>query len=260
MRRTSRPLLFTTTLALTLPLAACNNAGEGALSGAAIGALSGLAIGAITGNAGTGAAIGAIGGAVAGGVIGDQNQRRDRESERPVYTPPPSDHAPPPPPPPRPVADADLERQKLGAFRGDWDVSGWIIRDDGTRADLDGAAFAQVEQNYFVTIDFTDMSADDRAEVTSGSSTLAYEPGVGFTMVNRFSSNPAPLYFVGEASEDGTRFTFIETISRTNRTPRSYDARKLEITFFGRETWDAKVYQREETGDRLIESLTMRRR
>lgn len=63
-------------------MSGCNNAGEGALSGAAIGALSGLAIGSLTGSAGKGAAIGAIGGAVAGGVIGDQNQRNRENSQR----------------------------------------------------------------------------------------------------------------------------------------------------------------------------------
>ena len=54
----------------------CENAGQGAMSGAAVGALSGLAIGSMTGNAGTGAAIGAVAGGVGGAVIGDQNRRR----------------------------------------------------------------------------------------------------------------------------------------------------------------------------------------
>ena len=58
----------------------CNNAGEGALSGAALGALAGLGIGSLSGNAGEGAAIGAISGAVGGAVIGDQNERNERYS------------------------------------------------------------------------------------------------------------------------------------------------------------------------------------
>lgn len=71
-------------LALTaiLPLAAlgCNNAGEGALSGAALGALGGLAIGSLSGDAGKGAAAGAVIGGVGGAVIGDQNDRNRRNS------------------------------------------------------------------------------------------------------------------------------------------------------------------------------------
>ncbi len=60
----------------------CNNAGEGALSGAALGALGGLAIGSLTGSAGAGAAIGAVAGGVGGAVIGDQNERNARYHSR----------------------------------------------------------------------------------------------------------------------------------------------------------------------------------
>jgi hypothetical protein len=58
----------------------CNNAGEGALSGAALGSLAGLGIGSLYGEAGNGAAIGAIAGGVGGAVLGDQNQRNERYS------------------------------------------------------------------------------------------------------------------------------------------------------------------------------------
>jgi outer membrane lipoprotein SlyB len=68
-------------IALSIGLAAgCNNAGEGALSGAALGALGGLAIGSLSGNAGAGAAIGAVAGGIGGAVIGDQNERNDKRS------------------------------------------------------------------------------------------------------------------------------------------------------------------------------------
>ena len=73
-------LAATGVLAAAVISSGCNNAGEGALSGAAIGALAGLGIGSLTGSAGAGAAIGAIGGAVGGAVIGDQNERKARNS------------------------------------------------------------------------------------------------------------------------------------------------------------------------------------
>ena len=60
----------------------CNNAGEGALSGAALGSLAGLGIGSLSGDAGKGAAAGAIIGGLGGAVLGDQNQRRDRRDYR----------------------------------------------------------------------------------------------------------------------------------------------------------------------------------
>lgn len=60
----------------------CNNAGEGALSGAALGALGGMAIGSLSGDMGKGAVIGAVAGGLGGAVIGDQNERRDRTPRR----------------------------------------------------------------------------------------------------------------------------------------------------------------------------------
>lgn len=58
----------------------CNNAGEGAVSGAALGALAGMGLGSLTGDMGKGAAAGAIIGGVGGAVLGDQNQRSGRQN------------------------------------------------------------------------------------------------------------------------------------------------------------------------------------
>jgi hypothetical protein len=63
----------------------CNNAGEGAFSGAALGALAGMGIGSLSGDMGKGAAIGAIAGGVGGAVLGDQNERSDRRRYRDDY-------------------------------------------------------------------------------------------------------------------------------------------------------------------------------
>ena len=58
----------------------CNNAGEGAMSGALLGGLAGMGIGSLTGDMGKGAAAGAILGGVGGAVLGDQNDRSGRQS------------------------------------------------------------------------------------------------------------------------------------------------------------------------------------
>jgi outer membrane lipoprotein SlyB len=60
------------------PLSGCDNAGQGAFSGAALGALAGLGIGSLTGDMGKGAAAGAIIGGLGGLLIGDQNDRNSR--------------------------------------------------------------------------------------------------------------------------------------------------------------------------------------
>ena len=62
----------------------CNNAGEGAASGAALGALVGLGLGSLSGDMGKGAAAGALIGGAGGAILGDQNRRAD-ERARPRH-------------------------------------------------------------------------------------------------------------------------------------------------------------------------------
>ena len=58
----------------------CNNAAEGALSGAGLGALIGMGIGSTMGEMGDGAAVGALAGAGLGAILGDQNRRADERA------------------------------------------------------------------------------------------------------------------------------------------------------------------------------------
>ncbi|MEM7754842.1 MAG: glycine zipper domain-containing protein [Planctomycetota bacterium] len=80
IRSTARNLSIVAAAGSLTLATGCNNAGEGALSGAALGALGGLAIGSLSGDAGTGAIIGTVAGGLGGAVIGDQNERRDRNA------------------------------------------------------------------------------------------------------------------------------------------------------------------------------------
>lgn len=80
---TVRACMIRTSLILALAaggatLTGCNNAGEGAVSGAALGALIGMGIGSTMGEMGDGAAVGALAGAGLGAILGDQNERADR--------------------------------------------------------------------------------------------------------------------------------------------------------------------------------------
>ncbi len=77
-RRLALGLVAGGSLALASVAGGCNNAGQGAFSGAALGAVLGLGLGSLTGDMGKGAAAGAIIGAGSGAVLGDQNNRKDR--------------------------------------------------------------------------------------------------------------------------------------------------------------------------------------
>ena len=77
-RHDARPHRACATLALVVAATlngGCNNAGEGALSGAALGALGGMGIGSLYGDMGKGAAMGGIIGGIGGLILGDQNAR-----------------------------------------------------------------------------------------------------------------------------------------------------------------------------------------
>ena len=76
-RRLGLAVLAGGSLALATVAGGCNNAGEGALSGATLGALAGMGLGSLSGDMGKGAAAGAIIGGVGGAVLGDQNRRND---------------------------------------------------------------------------------------------------------------------------------------------------------------------------------------
>lgn len=76
----SRVAALGATVGIAVLGSGCNNAGEGALSGAALGAAGGAAIGSLYGDLGKGAVIGAVAGGLGGAVMGDQNERRDRDS------------------------------------------------------------------------------------------------------------------------------------------------------------------------------------
>ena len=67
---------------ISLAFTSCQNAGQGALSGAAIGATGGALIGNQSGEAGKGALIGGLGGAAVGGLIGNENQKKSQTNYR----------------------------------------------------------------------------------------------------------------------------------------------------------------------------------
>jgi len=75
--RTALGALAAAALVAGSTLSGCNNAGQGAATGAALGALAGMGLGSLSGDMGKGAAAGAIIGGVGGAVIGDQNARTD---------------------------------------------------------------------------------------------------------------------------------------------------------------------------------------
>lgn len=239
----------------------CENAGQGAVSGASVGALSGLAIGSLSGNAGRGAAIGAIGGGVGGAVVGDQN-RRSRENAQtarqpvPVAPPPPpppppqptqvvvqmqAPTPPPPPPPPPAMSTSDRDRLQLAKFARPWRVSGWETV-DGQRRFVTGNATGQVDSTFFVRLDMV-MTDELTNRVNTGNVVFASEPGRGLTMNSRFDSSPTAVAFAGSVTADGNLFTLNEIAPGSGANGRQVVIRFLSPDNFVADTTDRRTGQ-----------------
>lgn len=195
-------------------MSGCDNAGQGAVSGASIGALSGLAIGSLSGNAGRGAAIGAVAGGAGGAVLGDQN-RRSRENAQaarqpvPVAPPPPTAAAAAPQPAPPPEMNSwDRDRLQLAKFARPWRVSGWETV-DGRRRFVSGTATGQVDSTFFVRLDMV-ITDELTGNINRGNVVFASEPGRGMTLNSRFDSSPTAVAFAGSVNAAGDLFTLNE--------------------------------------------------
>ncbi len=192
-------------------LGGCENAGQGAVTGASVGALSGLAIGSMSGNAGRGAAIGAIGGGVGGAVIGDQNNRntqaRNQQNARqaapapvPITATPPANTAG--------MTNADRDRLALAKFARNWRVNGWETI-DGQRRPVSGTGVGVVENAFFLRLDMQ-VTDQQSGQINRGNVVLAADPGRGLTLNSRFDTSPSPAAYAGSVSADGMTFTLDE--------------------------------------------------
>ncbi len=234
----------------------CESAGQGAASGAAVGALSGLAIGSMSGNAGRGAAIGAIAGGAGGAVVGDQNRRNRENADRAArqnQTNRAASPTPTPPPPSPAVVEADRDRASLAGFRGDWSVSGWLEREDGTRSTISGRANGVVEHNFFLVLDLNIRDDQFPDAARRGNAIFASEPGNGITMTVRFDNLPSTIRYSGDTLQDGTVISVREEPSMYSR------GRRITIRFVGNDQWIADVSERRDGSMRVVESLAFMR-
>lgn len=254
-KRTPATGLMLMVLALVWSGTGCDNAKQGAASGAAVGALSGLAIGSLSGNAGTGAAIGAIAGGVGGAVIGEQN-RREQERYEQARRAQPGDYRAVPYDPQR---AADPQRASLAKFQGRWSVTGWVRTLDGRTLDVQATATGNVEQNYFLVLDMAGLRDERRGEPVSGTAILGAEPGLGLTLTTRFNTLSSAGRYVGNVSGDGSLYSLALQEPTGNGGFVRSNRRFMTIRFLGPNEWQVDVQDRRGGRLELVESLVFRR-
>jgi len=234
----------------------CENAHQGAASGAGVGALSGLAIGSLSGNAGRGAAIGAIVGGVGGAAVGDQNRRRNEEAARQPAPPTQTIVVQQRPAPaavtvrPAPPAQTVIVQQSyetgstLGRLVGQWNVSGTIDAGNGATLPVHGTARATVDLSYFVRLDvhFTDPRS---GHLVDGTMVVSQTGQRGVELTSSFSSSPDVRRYRGEMDASGNVLNF----SQVNP-PNS--SRRVVMRLSPGIEWTAEVWDR---GSR-VESYT----
>ena len=216
----------------------CENAGQGAVSGASIGALSGLAIGSMSGNAGRGAATGAIIGGVGGAAIGDQNRRRSEEAARqPVPSPQPVVVQQPAASAPTVAAQPSYQTgAALGRLVGQWNVSGSIDGGHGVMLPVHGTARATVDLNFFVRLDL--QFTDPRSGVAVNGTSIISQTGLrGVEMTSSFSSSPDVRRYRGEMDPSGNVFTF-------NQVSPANSSRRMVMRLSPGIEWTAEVWDR----------------
>ena len=226
----------------------CENAHQGAVSGAGIGALSGLAIGSMSGNAGQGAAIGAIVGGVGGATVGDQNRRRNEMAARQPAPSPQTIVVQQPPAPvvttvvPAAPTQTIIVQQSyqtgsaLSRLVGQWNISGTIDAGNGATLPVHGTARATVDLTYFVRLDvhFTDPRT---GQAVDGTSVISQTGQRGVEMTSSFSSSPDVRRYRGEMDSSGSVLNF-------NQVSPANSSRRIVMRLSPGIEWTAEVWDR----------------
>jgi len=175
--------------------------GETAAGGAAIGAGVGLLIGALAGKPEAGLLVGAATGAGQGAYEGwrqDQDDERTRQLAAAIRE---SSE-------PQGATAADRARDELRRFLGVWSMEGWIQESGEGRTTVSAQVNATVEMTYFVELAYIDLQIAGVDRQVWGTSTLGYEEGAGYSLVNRFSTLPEAIRLSGTFDAPRSTFTF----------------------------------------------------
>jgi hypothetical protein len=231
--------------------------------GMAAGALAGAALGALVGEAGYGAAMGA---AVGGAYTYDQ-QRKDERMEilagavaQPnvvvVQQEGPQQSAP------AQFTVAELGRQNLASFTGDWDVEIWAMTGDGGQLNGTGTAKGIAAGDTGARIMFTQVEIEGFEEAAGGGQVvMSYAPGKGFFLESDFSFADEILNMVGEyLPESGVYNFYLPGSSGENATGVVRSSVRVEIRSSGDAMWSAKTHTFLDGKEVQVQSYRMIRR
>lgn len=202
-RKTLIPFLIIAMLAF---MGCRNQDGQvhGAAAGAGLGAVTGLALGALVGEAGLGAATGAIAGAASGAAY-EYDQSRQERRNREVVTAVSGNQQGQQAAPQETVAQSGTRH--LEDFLGNWNVSAWAQKGDGTKISGGGTAKVVMESKEVASMMFDDIKAEGVDGVFDGKAVLSYSNG-GFRLECSSTAYEGTRQYVGEYLPASNTYNF----------------------------------------------------
>ncbi|MGL1862769.1 MAG: hypothetical protein OCC46_09645 [Pseudodesulfovibrio sp.] len=202
LKKMAYAILITACLAGCTTTEGGSEARRGAGYGAAGGAVLGLALGATTGNGSyalAGAAAGAIAGGAAGGMYMYDQSRDDKRTKM--------------------LADSLGGAQKgetvetagkrhLDDFLGEWNISAWAMRADGTKINGTGKAKVIMDTKESAQFSFIDIVAEGVTQDVDGGAVLGYSEQNGFTLACTSTVYSGTRNYVGEYVPQNNEYNF----------------------------------------------------
>ncbi len=228
---------------LLVGCAADESTKQGAATGAAVGAGIGLLIGVLSGDSEVAAravAVGAASGATRGAYEGwrqGQDDRRTQEITQAIRESSQQQTG---------LDEEGRQREELTRFLGVWQLTGYLVGNEGERINVRSQLNGNPHMNYFVELAYIDLEAEGFEGQIWGTTTLGYDSDTGFEISTRFNTIPEAIEASGGTFDRGRRsFLFggddyrttirfdspdrflVETTDSNGRTVESYQVDRI---------------------------------
>lgn len=223
---------FKIAIVVCLILSMCLSAGcrknpddqmHGAVAGAGLGAITGLALGALVGEPGMGAATGAIAGGASGvwyEYDSNRQDRRNRELAAAITAGQQGNQQAVQQTAPQGETVAQSGTRHLEDFLGEWNISAWVMRGDGTKLTGSGKAKVVMESREIARFTFIDIVAEGVTQDIDGGAVLGYSERNGFTLECTSTAYEGTRKYVGEYIPQNNEYNFypVDAASNTGTT------------------------------------------
>ncbi|UPW17847.1 glycine zipper domain-containing protein [Agarivorans sp. TSD2052] len=221
------------------------NSNQGMKTGAIGGALVGLVMGAVTGEADLavkGAAVGAAAGGVSGAMRDYENQQENRRTDTTAQAISQPNTV---------ILNGDSNSKQgdhLNKLLGQWQVSIWAIKPDGSTIEAEGLASGKMLQSDTATIELDQLHMAGQPLELQASTSISYSEQQGHQLrVNASSLDNEQLY-AGEYQAGMNRFSYYPLSQVKNNNMR------MELRVVSPQLWLVETYAQQGNEEKMIQS------